>query len=274
MQVQKASPSIGAEIHGIDVGKDLSSEMISQLLHLLHEHQVLFFRDQTLSPEELLHFAQMWGTPVSYPFIKALEGFPQITPIIKHESEKHNFGGIWHSDTTYQEIPPMGSLLYALEVPDIGGDTMFANQYLAYETLSPGMKSFLMGLQAQNISGKDTVQKTRSDIFKHAAVGLKGDELTAIHPVVRTHPYTKRKSLYVNTAHTTHFIGMTEEESRPILKFLFDHQTKEEFTCRFRWQKGSLAIWDNRCTMHYPLNDYHGSKRHMLRVTFEGEKPV
>ena len=164
-------------------------------------------------------------------------------------------------------------MLYALEVPEFGGDTEFSNQYLAYESLSSGMKNFLDKQKAVNISGKGRVAQTRSDIMKHSSVGLKGDELKAIHPVVRTHPETKRKSLYINEAHTTHFVGMTVEESEPILQYLFKHQIKSEFTCRFQWEKGSVAIWDNRCTMHYPINDYHGFRRLMHRITFEGDKP-
>ena len=135
------------------------------------------------------------------------------------------------------------------------------------------MKKFLDTLEAVNISGKSRVAKTRSDIMKHASVGLKGDELKAIHPVVRTHPETKRKSLYVNEAHTTNFVGMTEEESTPILEYLYKHQIKSEFTCRFQWKPGSVAIWDNRCTMHNPINDYHGQRRLMHRITFAGDKP-
>ena len=158
-------------------------------------------------------------------------------------------------------------------MPDFGGDTEFSNQYLAYDTLSEGMKNFLNNQKAVNISGKGRVAKTRSDIMKQSSVGLKGDELEAIHPVVRTHPETKRKSLYVNEAHTTHFVGMSVEESTPILEYLYKHQIKSEFTCRFKWEKGSVAIWDNRCTMHYPVNDYHGYRRLMHRITFQGDKP-
>ena len=190
------------------------------------------------------------------------------------ETDVNNFGGIWHSDTTYQAEPPMGTMLYGIEIPKYGGDTEWSNQYLAYESLSDGMKKFLDTLEAVNISGKARVAKTRSDIMKHASVGLKGDELKAIHPVVRTHPETKKKSLYVNEAHTTNFVGMTEEESTPILEFLFKHQIKSEFTCRFQWKPGSVAIWDNRCTMHNPINDYHGQRRLMHRITFAGDKPM
>jgi taurine dioxygenase len=237
-------------------------------------YQVIFFRNQKFEPSSQKAFAQRIGKPIIYPFVKSLENFPEITPILKKETDINNFGGIWHSDTTYQEKPPMGTMLYGIEIPQYGGDTEWSNQYLAYESLSQGMKKFLDTLQGVNISGKARVAKTRSDIMKHASVGLKGDELKAIHPVVRTHPETKRKSLYVNEAHTTNFVGMTEEESLPILEFLFKHQIKSEFTCRFRWKPGSVAIWDNRCTMHNPINDYHGQRRLMHRITFAGDKPV
>ncbi len=265
--------SIGAEIESLDLSAKLDDEIFDEIYRAFLLFQVIFFKDQKFEPRSQMDFANKIGKPIIYPFVKGLDQFPEITPILKKETDKNNFGGIWHSDTTYQNKPPMGTMLYAIEVPEYGGDTEFSNQYLAYESLSEGMKIFLDGLQAVNISGKGRVAKTRSDIMKHSSVGLKGDELEAIHPVVRTHPETNRKSLYVNEAHTTKFVGMTEEESMPILEFLFKHQVKSEFTCRFKWKKGSVAIWDNRCTMHYPINDYYGHRRLMHRITFEGDKP-
>ena len=272
--VNPIAGSLGAEIQNVDLSETISDEIITDVYQALLDFQVIFFRNQKFEPvpgKEL--FAKKIGTPVIYPFVKGLEDYPEITPILKKETDINNFGGIWHSDTTYQEKPPMGTMLYAIETPEFGGDTEFANQYLAYESLSDGMREFLDTLKGVNISGKARVAKTRSDIMKHASVGLKGDELKAIHPVIRTHPETKRKSLYVNEAHTTHFVGMTEEESTPILEYLFKHQIKSEFTCRFHWQPGSVAIWDNRCTMHNPINDYHGKRRLMHRITFAGDKP-
>jgi len=271
--VNPIAGSLGAEIQNVDLSETISDEIISDVYQALLDFQVVFFRNQKFEPISQKLFAKKIGTPVIYPFVKGLEDYPEITPILKKETDINNFGGIWHSDTTYQEKPPMGTMLYALETPEFGGDTEFANQYLAYESLSDGMREFLDTLQGVNISGKARVAKTRSDIMKHASVGLKGDELKAIHPVIRTHPETKRKSLYVNEAHTTHFVGMTEEESTPILEYLFKHQIKSEFTCRFHWQPGSVAIWDNRCTMHNPINDYHGKRRLMHRITFAGDKP-
>lgn len=265
--------ALGAEIENINLSDNLSDNVVSEIYGALLTYQVIFFRDQNFEPVSQQAFAKRIGTPIVYPFVASLDGFPEITPILKKETDTNNFGGIWHSDTTYQDKPPMGTMLYGIEIPAFGGDTEWSNQYLAYESLSEGMKKFLDTLQGVNISGKARVAKTRSDIMKHASVGLKGDELKAIHPVVRTHPETKRKSLYVNEAHTTNFVGMTEEESTPILEFLYKHQIKSEFTCRFQWKPGSVAIWDNRCTMHNPINDYHGQRRLMHRITFAGDKP-
>ena len=273
IKLKKVSGSIGAIIQNIKLNQNLDEKVFDEIYDAFLAYQVIFFREQEFSPNSQKAFSKRIGKPIIYPFVKGLEKFPEITPILKKEDDVNNFGGIWHSDTTYQDKPPKGTMLYALEVPEFGGDTEFSNQYLAYESLSTGMKNFLDKQKAVNISGKGRVAKTRSDIMKHSSVGLKGDELKAIHPVVRTHPETKRKSLYINEAHTTHFVGMTVEESEPILQYLFKHQIKSEFTCRFQWEKGSVAIWDNRCTMHYPINDYHGFRRLMHRITFEGDKP-
>ena len=273
IKIKKVSGAIGALIEDVQLGENLAENTSNEINDAFLKHQVIFFRDQNFTSESLLSFAKRIGTPIIYPFVKGLESFPEITPILKKETDVNNFGGIWHSDTTYQDEPPKGTMLYALEVPEFGGDTEFSNQYLAYENLSEKMKLFLEKQKAVNISGKGKVTKTRSDVMKHSSVGLKSDELEAIHPVVRTHPETKKKSLYINEAHTTNFVGMTVEESTPILEFLFKHQIKSEFTCRFKWKKGSVSIWDNRCSIHNPINDYHGSRRLMHRIIFQGDKP-
>ena len=273
IKIKKVSGAIGALIEDVQLGENLAENTSNEIYDAFLKHQVIFFRDQNFTSESLVSFAKRIGTPIIYPFVKGLESFPEITPILKKETDVNNFGGIWHSDTTYQDEPPKGTMLYALEVPEFGGDTEFSNQYLAYENLSKKMKLFLEKQKAVNISGKGKVTKTRSDVMKHSSVGLKSDELEAIHPVVRTHPETKKKSLYINEAHTTNFVGMTVEESTPILEFLFKHQIKSEFTCRFKWKKGSVSIWDNRCSIHNPINDYHGSRRLMHRITFQGDKP-
>lgn len=271
--VSPVAGAIGAEISGVDLSAELSDDTVAAIRQALLDHLVVFFRDQELTPQQLMGFAARFGQPVIYPFVKGLDGFPEITPILKREEDRINFGGLWHSDTAYQQAPPMGTILYGIEIPPYGGDTEFANQYLAYESLSAPLRRFLDGLTAVNVSGKGATQKTRCMMMERAPAGLRGDELTACHPVVRTHPETGRKALYVNLAHTTHFEGMTEEESQPILDFLFRHQVKVEFTCRFRWTPGAVAFWDNRCAQHNPINDYHGFRRLMHRVTLAGEVP-
>jgi taurine dioxygenase len=265
--------ALGAEIGGVDLGRTLDADSVRTIRQALLDHLVIFFRDQTLPPDSYLAFAEAFGTPVEYPLIKGIDGYPTITEIVKLEHERTNFGGVWHSDTTYLDIPPMGSMLHAIEVPPHGGDTLFANQYLAYETLSAQFRALLDGLVAINSSSKADVSKTREDMIRKAGDDAPVRNYLSEHPVVRTHPETGRRSLYVNGAHTSHFKGMTEAESAPILQFLFSHQVRPEFTCRFRWQCGSLAFWDNRATLHNPINDYHGFRRVMRRITLEGDRP-
>jgi taurine dioxygenase len=273
-EVRPLSGAIGAEIHGVDVGRELSDETIAALRRAWLAHAVIFFRGQDLAPAQFMSFAQRFGQPVEYPFIKGLPGFPEITPVVKLEHETVNFGGVWHSDTTYLERPPMGTMLIAREVPPAGGDTLFASQYLAYETLSPRMREVLGKLTAVSSSAKADVTRSREDRVKTEGREDARREYAAEHPVVRTHPETGRKALYVNVGHTVRFKNMTEEESAPLLDFLYAHQTRPELTCRFSWGVGSIAFWDNRAAQHYPVNDYHGHRRVMHRITPAGDVPV
>ncbi len=273
MLIKKISGALGAEITGIDLNQELSANLISDIRSAFLEHQVIFLRNQDIGPEQFLRFAKMMGKPIEYPFVKGLPNFPTIIEVKKLEHEVLNFGGIWHSDTTYLEMPPMGSMLLAKEIPPYGGDTLFANQYLAWESLSSTMKRCLEGLIGISSSAKADVSKTREDRIKSDAKDSANSEYRAEHPIVRTHPETGRKALYVNVAHTTGIVGMSEGESKSILEFLFNHQIKPELTCRFVWQPNSLAFWDNRCTQHNPVNDYHGFRRVMHRITLEGDRP-
>ncbi len=267
------SGALGGVIHGVDLGGTVDETTIAAIRRLWLEYGVVFFRDQNLPDGRFLEFAKRFAPVVEYPFMKGLELFPEIIPVVKLEHERINFGGIWHSDTSYLETPPMGTMLIAREVPPRGGDTLFANMYLAYETLSGGMRRLLDGLVAVNSSSKADVSRTREDqVRAHARADAKV-EYEAEHPVVRTHPETGRKALYVNAGHTVRFRDMTEKESAPLLSFLFAHQVRPEFTCRFRWQPGSIAFWDNRCTQHNPVNDYHGYRRVMHRITLAGDRP-
>ncbi|KIV85355.1 hypothetical protein PV11_01056 [Exophiala sideris] len=276
ISVQRLSGSIGAEIQDVDLARDLPENpgLVQELRESLLEHQVIFFRNQNLEPQSFLTFASHFGKPIEYPFVRGIDNFPAIIQVLKQEHETVNFGGVWHSDTSYFEQPPMGSILLAKEIPPFGGDTLFANQYAAYEALSEGLKGTLSMLKGVNTSAKADVSKTREDRVRDSGNANAKTNYEAVHPVVRTHPETGRKALYVNTAHTARFEGWTEDESAPLLQFLVTHQVKPEFTCRFRWDVGSIAFWDNRCAQHYPVNDYHGFRRRLLRITLAGDKPV
>jgi taurine dioxygenase len=273
LEVRRIAGALGAEIHGVDLAKPLSEEQVAAIRSVWLEHLVIFFRDQPLTPGQFMAFAERLGTPIEYPLVKGLETFPKIIEVKKLEHEKVNFGGVWHSDTTYLDEPPMASMLLAREVPPYGGDTLFANMVLAYESLSQGMKALLEGLKGVNTSTKADASKTREDRIKtEGRAGMRTDFI-AEHPIVRTHPETGRRALYVNPGHTVRIAGMTEEESQPILHYLFQHQIRPEFTCRFVWQPASIALWDNRSAQHNPVNDYHGFRRVMLRITLAGDRP-
>ena len=271
IDVHPVSGALGAEITGVDISLPLDAEVVSEIRNALLKHLVIFFQNQVITPQQQLNFAEQFGVPMDYPQLKGLPEFPLVTEVIKLEHETMNFGGVWHSDTTYLQQPPMASMLYAIEIPPYGGDTLFSNQYMAYETLSDGLKKTLSELVAVNTSSKPEVSMTREDRMREA--GMELNILSASHPAVRTHPETGSKALYVNKAHTTHFKDWTELESKSLLEFLFHHQVRTEFTCRFSWEKNSLAFWDNRCVQHNPVNDYQGFRRIMHRVTIAGGKP-
>ena len=273
LDVRPMAGAIGAEIHGVDLTQTPSDELIQAIRDVWLSYGVIFFRDQPLAPAQFQAFAEQLGDVVEYPFVKGLPDHPMIIPVLKLPHEKHNFGGVWHTDTAYLAAPPMATLLVARELPPKGGDTMFASGYAAYEALSPGLQATLSSLKAANSSAKAEVTKTREDRVADSATEKANQPLVGEHPVIRTHPETGRRTLYVNPAHTTHFVGWTEKESQGLLDFLFAHQVKPEFTCRFSWQPGSIALWDNRCVLHNPINDYHGQKRLLHRITLKGDTP-
>jgi len=274
MNVIPIAGALGAVISDVDLSRGMTPMLAADIRQVFLQHKVIFLRQQILTPQQFLDFAKAMGEPIEYPFVKGLDNFPHIIEVKKLEHEKVNFGGIWHSDTTYLEVPPMGSMLLSLEVPPYGGDTMFANQCLAYESLSATMKKLLDGLVGISSSAKADVSKTREDRIKSDGKEAAPKSYLAEHPVVRTHPETGQKALFVNVAHTAGIKGMTDEESAPLLQFLFQHQIKPEFTCRFAWEPNAIAFWDNRCVQHNPVNDYHGFRRVMHRITLQGDRPV
>lgn len=272
IDVQPVSGALGAEIHGVDIAQGLSDEEFAEVRQAYYEFGVIFFRDQDLTPDQHLGFAQRWGEINVNRFFKAVDGYPLIAEVRKESGQKENIGGDWHSDHSYDLAPAMGSILYAREVPELGGDTLFASMYSAYESLSKGLEKTLENLKAVHSSRhvfgaeRHCEDTNLRDRFEHPELATQD----AVHPVVLRHPDTGRKALYVNPIFTVRFDGWTEEESKPLLAYLYQHAARPEFTCRFRWQKGSLAFWDNRATWHYALNDYHGGRRVMHRITVEG----
>lgn len=278
IEVRPVSGALGAEIAGLDVSKPLNGDQTDALRSAFLEHQVICLRNQSLTPSQQVTFARRFGEPDIYPYIKALPDAPEVIEILKTEKDTENFGGGWHSDTSYLERPALGTMLYALDVPSAGGDTLFTNMHLAYEALSDGMKDLLSGLvgvnsSAQGYRGGRAKKMKELDGMKDKFIET-SEVSVAEHPVVRTHPETGRKSLYASRGHTERFKGMTAEESRPLIEYLADHAVRPEFTCRMRWQPGTLVFWDNRCTQHFAVNDYQGERRRMHRVTLIGDRPV
>ena len=271
LKIRRTAGALGAEISGVDLSRELSDGAIAAIRQALNEHQVIFFRDQQLTPDQQARFGARFGPLNVHPYVQGMAGHPEVMEIIKEPQDKVNFGGGWHSDMSFLERPAIGSILYAVEIPEWGGDTLFASQAAAYEALSPGMKRTLEGLSAVHSANREysaaghSAQK-RSSMAIAEAEGLAGEY---VHPVVLTHPETGRKALYVNPAFTLRFDGWSARESKPLLDFLFQHCRYEGFTCRFAWAKGSVAFWDNRSVWHFALNDYHGQRRHMRRVTVD-----
>ena len=269
--INPTSGSMGVEIHNVDLSKELSDSLFSEIRETFIEHGLIFFRDQELTPDDHLRFAKRWGEININRFFAKVEGYDQIAEVKKDPDQKINIGGAWHTDHSYDLIPAMGSILLAKETPKIGGDTLFANMYRAYETLSNGMKKTLETMKACHSSRH--VFGAHTGYAEASSQRISNPELAtqdAIHPVIITHPESKRKALYVNPEFTVNFEGWTVEESKPLLDYLTEHTTQQENTTRFQWEPGSIAFWDNRCTWHFALNDYPGETRLMHRITVEG----
>ncbi|MFP6664772.1 MAG: TauD/TfdA family dioxygenase [Deltaproteobacteria bacterium] len=276
IEIRPVAAGFGAEIRGVDLAGDVSDSTIGEIRDTLARFGVIFLHEQSLSPEQHIAFAERFGTINVNRFFQSVEGHPQIAEVRKEPEQKINIGGGWHTDHSYDQVPAMGSVLYALEVPSAGGDTLFANMALAYESLSDGLKKTLDGLNAvhsgRHVFGAKAVTQAKEN--KDDLEGRLGNPGAVIedvvHPVVIRHPESGRRTLYVNPGFTLHFEGWSPGESAPLLRFLYKHATLPERTIRFHWGKGSVAFWDNRATWHYALNDYAGERRLLHRITLEG----
>ena len=276
-RVRPISGALGAEVLGADL-KDCDGATFAELEAALTDHLVLFVRDQALAPEDEIALAKRFGPPMPWPYAAPLEGYPEITELRSEPGDQYNFGGSWHQDSLNFERPPKITMLYGVECPEVGGDTSFANQYLAWDTLPEELKTELAGMTAINSAAKSYAGQAGSETVRSQTATPLTFELDqeneVDHPVAPTHPATGRRALYVNDAFTARFGGRSEADSLPLLERLWAHAITPEFTCRFRWRPGTLAIWDNRCTMHYAHNDYAGCRRVMWRIAIEGERPV
>jgi taurine dioxygenase len=275
IDVQPIAGALGAEIYGAKIGDDLDDELIAEIRQALNEYGVIFFRDQDFDAEQHKAFARRFGKIFVHPNYQGMQDDDEIVMIRREPGDQHIVGEDWHADTTMMAEPPLGAILLALEVPPYGGDTLFANQYLAYDTLSDGMKKMLKGLRAVHTDRKVAGPAANRNAFRAAKVRQGDDwrETISTHPVVRAHPETGRKLLNVNAAYTVGFEGMTAEESKPLLDYLLAHGHRPEFTCRFRWQNGSVAFWDNRAVKHLAINDAGPYLRVMRRVQIAGDRP-
>ncbi len=280
IEVSPFSGAMGAEIGGVDLSKPLDNQLFDEIHQALLDNLVIVFRDQTLTPEQQLSFARRFGGIHLHPYVKGLEECPEVMPIVKEKEDTRTFGSAWHTDQMFTEKPAMGTMLYAKEVPPAGGDTLYANLYLAYDALSEGMKAMIADVKTYSVGDrfKQSGKQSRKERYKgHAGMAARvkdpGDVKTENeHPLVRTHPETGRKALYIGS-HAQRFADMTFEESEPLLNYLKAHATKPEFTCRLGWARGSLAFWDNRCTQHFAIGDYNGHRREMHRITIQGDRP-
>lgn len=279
LEVERQSGALGAVVHGVDLSSPMDDATFEELHGAFLDHQVLFFRDQSLTPAQHKAFTARFGELHVHPYIAGLTEHPEVMEFVKEPQETgYVVGSVWHSDTTFLETPALGSALYAHEVPPFGGDTIFANTQAAWDALSAGMQRLLNGLRAVHSSAASYGSGGRFERNREQGQGRMQIETSvedgAVHPVVRTHPETGRRGLYVNVGFTQRFDGWSEAESRPLLDFLCAHIARPEFTCRFRWAEHSMALWDNRCTQHLAVNDYDGFRRRMHRVTVVGDRPA
>jgi len=278
VRVSRLAGACGAVVSEVDLAEDLPDATVAEIRRALLDHHVIFFRDQDLQPERLVAFTHRFGPPSPVPFVQPIPEHPEVIAVVREASETHGytFGGLWHSDFSFLPEPPSASILHALEVPPYGGDTIFASQTLAYSTLSAGMQSMLAGLTGVHsaVNAYSPKMQAVHDAFR--GMSVQTDEtatLTQLHPVVRIHGETALPALFANAQYTIGLHGFAPHEAKPLLDFLFTHATRPEFTCRWQWRVGDLAMWDNRAVQHMAMADFTGHRRAMHRTTVAGEAP-
>ena len=277
--VEPVAGACGAIVGGVDLAHDLDDDVIAEIRRAILDHQVLFFRGQRLTTDEQVAFSRRFGPFSPVPFIEPTADHPEVIAVVREASERqrYTFGSLWHSDFSFLPEPPFASILHALEVPPYGGDTIWANQQLAYESLSEGMREMLAGLRGVHsaVNAYSSKMQALHDTFAGMTVHTSDDaERAEHHPVVRLHPETTRPGLFANAQYTIGLVGFSRAESQPILDFLFDHSVQPAFTCRWRWEVGDLAMWDNRCVQHMAMADFTGHRRFMHRTTVAGDRPI
>jgi taurine dioxygenase len=276
--VDRYAGACGAVISGVDLARELDDAVIAEIRRALLDYGVVFFRQQSLSSDEQVAFSRRFGPYSPVPFVESIAGHPEVIAVVREASEQQGFtfGGLWHTDFSFLDAPPMGSILHAIEVPPYGADTIWANQYLAYETLSPGLQATLRALDGVHSARDAYSPKMQAvhDLF--AGMTVHTDESANTqrqHPAVRAHGETQRPALFVNAQYTIGLAGWAAHEARWLLDRLYTHCTQPAFTCRWQWEAGDVAFWDNRCLQHMAMADVSGHRRFMHRTTVAGEVP-
>ena len=279
IRVEQYAGACGAVVSGVDLARELDDATIAEIRRALLDHSVIFFRRQSLTPDEQVAFSRRFGPYSPVPFIEPIADHPEVIAVVREASEQQGFafGGLWHSDFSFLEAPPMGSILHAIEVPPYGADTLWSNQYLAYRTLSRGYKDTLRSLRGVHsaVHGYAPKMQAVHDMFKGMTVHTSVEaERTIEHPVVRAHGETGRPAVFVNAQYTVGLADWAPHEAKLLLDHLAVHSVQPAFTCRWQWEAGDVAFWDNRCVQHMAMADVSGHRRYMHRTTVAGETPA
>jgi len=270
--VKPLAAALGVELSGVDFASGLTPEVFQEVRRLLVEHQVIFFRDQDIRPQQHHDLAASFGPLQTHPAYSTVDGFPEIT-ILESTAENPSKIEAWHTDMTFRQHPPMGAVLRSKVIPEQGGDTLWASMTAAYDALSAQMKEFLSGLTAEHDFSWGFKESLAEPGGRERLAQAVANNPPVVHPVIRTHPESAKKVLFVNSLFTTRILELEKQESAALLEFLYEHVTTPEFSCRFNWEPNTIAIWDNRSTQHKPINDYFPAHRILHRIVIDGDMP-